>query len=147
MCVGGPNPLVVPLESAQASRARRTQLWFSQAGVQGILGKGEGEGEGEGGGEEEGRGEEEELERTVAAFKQKGGQLWEREGGRKRKTDTSREWEDAPCSCVYLYSSNACVHTVPSAFCHCLPVTSNYINSVSQLSHMTGTFFYKISTS
>lgn len=49
--------------------------------------QGEGEGEGEG----EGRGEEEELERTVAAFKQKGGQLWEREHVQEKKTDILSE--------------------------------------------------------
>lgn len=57
------------------AKARRTKLWFSQAGVQGILGTGDGEG---GGGEGEG----EEIERAVEVFKMKGGQLWEREGGR-----------------------------------------------------------------
>ena len=56
------------------AKARRTKLWFSQAGVQGILGTGDGEG---GGGEGEG----EEIERAVEVFKMKGGQLWERERG------------------------------------------------------------------
>ena len=53
-------------------KARRTELWFSQAGVRGILGRTEEEGE-------EGKEEGEEVERAVRAFKKKGGQLWERE--------------------------------------------------------------------
>ena len=60
------------------AKARRTKLWFGQAEVQGILGRGEGE-SGEGGGEGEG----EEMERAVEVFKMKGGQLWERQGGRQ----------------------------------------------------------------
>lgn len=65
------------------SKARRTQLWFSQAGVQGILG------ETEEGGERDGEGED--VERTVKAFKEKGGQLWEREGGKKTETEMKSE--------------------------------------------------------
>ena len=76
--VEAPNPLVVPLESSSVTKARRTKLWFSQAEVRGILGRGEGE-SGECGGEGEG----EEMERAVEAFKKKGGQLWERQGGRQ----------------------------------------------------------------
>lgn len=68
------------------SKARRTQLWFSQEGIRGILG-----GTGElGEGEEEERGEVEEVERTVKAFKEKGGQLWERTEERKREIETKR---------------------------------------------------------
>ena len=66
------------------TKARRTKLWFSQAGVQGILG--------DGGDGEEGEGGEEEMERAVEVFKMKGGQLWEREGGEgETKNDVARE--------------------------------------------------------
>ena len=69
------------------AKVRRTRLWFSQSGVQGILGTG---GEvGEGGGE--GGGEREEIERTVEVFKMRGGQLWEREGGHNTEPNTTRE--------------------------------------------------------
>ena len=84
-----PNPLLVPLEPQLVSKARRTQLWFSQAGVRGILGEG-------GGGEEEEEREaeeEEEVERTVRAFKEKGGKLWEREDKSKRETEVKRKRE------------------------------------------------------
>ena len=74
-----PNPLVVPLESSLAAKARRTKLWFSQAGVQGILGTRGGGGEEEGGGEE--------IEKAVEAFRMKGGRLWEREGGQDTAID------------------------------------------------------------
>ena len=63
-----PNPLLVPLESSVVSKARRTQLWFSRAGLQGILGGDQGEEE------------EEEEERAVRVFQEKGGQLWDKEG-------------------------------------------------------------------
>ena len=79
----GPNPLVVPLESTSVSKARRTRLWFSQPGIQGMLG-GMGEGEGEG---------EEEEERTVKAFKEKGGQLWEKEKTGEQGRETEKKGE------------------------------------------------------
>ena len=63
-----PNPLVVPLESSKESKSRRTQLWFSRAGLQGILGGALGE-----------KGEGEEEERAVRVFREKGGQVWEKE--------------------------------------------------------------------
>ena len=65
------------------AESRRTQLWFSQAGVQGILGSGEGV---SGGG-----GEGEEIERAVEAFRVKGGQLWEREERTVTEPDRTRE--------------------------------------------------------
>lgn len=68
------------------SKARRTQLWFSQEDIQGILG-----GAGKLGEEKEERGEVEEVQRTVKAFKEKGGQLWERTEERKREIETKRE--------------------------------------------------------
>ena len=69
------------------SKARRTQLWFSQEGIQGILGGVEKLSEKK----EEERGEMEEVQRTVKAFKEKGGQLWERTEERKREIETKRE--------------------------------------------------------
>ena len=76
---------MVPLESSSVSKARRTQLWFSQSGIRGILG---GDVEGE---ERRGEEEEKEEERAVIAFKTKGGHVWERDAKQEMEVKGEQE--------------------------------------------------------
>ena len=69
-------------------------MWFNQPTLRGILQRNEG-GRKKGQEEEEGEaGEEEEVERMVKAYKDKGGQLWERGKERRKGEAKVEEIED-----------------------------------------------------